>query len=169
MKPYQTWAAAVATAILALAASPSLAQNQHAHGANDAAPAISPQEHAFGQQGNPTQVWRTLTVEMTDSMRFKPAEISIQQGETVRFIVRNAGALKHEMVLGTLASLKEHGQMMGQQTGMSHDAPYMVHVDPGQSQELIWHFTKAGQFQFGCLVAGHFEAGMAGKITVNKR
>jgi uncharacterized cupredoxin-like copper-binding protein len=32
--------------------------------------------------------------------------------------------------------------------------------------ELVWRLTKSGSFSFGCLVPGHFEAGMAGKITV---
>jgi uncharacterized cupredoxin-like copper-binding protein len=42
----------------------------------------------------------------------------------------------------------------------------MVHLAPGQSGEVIWQFTEPGEFHFGCLVPGHFEAGMKGRIRV---
>jgi uncharacterized cupredoxin-like copper-binding protein len=31
---------------------------------------------------------------------------------------------------------------------------------------VIWQFTPPGEFHFGCLVPGHFEAGTKGCITV---
>jgi uncharacterized cupredoxin-like copper-binding protein len=49
---------------------------------------------------------------------------------------------------------------------MEHDEPYMSHVAPGKTETMIWQFTKAGEFYFGCLVPGHFEAGMIGGIRV---
>lgn len=49
---------------------------------------------------------------------------------------------------------------------LAHDEPYMVHVAPGKAGEIGWRFDKAGTFHFGCLVPGHFEAGMVGKVTV---
>ena len=42
----------------------------------------------------------------------------------------------------------------------------MAHVDPGKEAVMGWQFTKAGVFDFGCLVPGHYEGGMKGKITV---
>jgi len=39
-------------------------------------------------------------------------------------------------------------------------------VAPGKTGTLVWQFTNAGEFNYGCLVPGHFEAGMVGKISV---
>jgi uncharacterized cupredoxin-like copper-binding protein len=99
-------------------------------------------------------------------MRFAPAELTIKQGETIRFRVKNSGKVMHEMVLGTMEELKEHAETMRKQPGMAHDESSMVHVAPGKTQTLVWQFTEAGEFHYGCLVPGHFEAGMVGKVTV---
>ena len=72
----------------------------------------------------------------------------------------------HEMVLGTMQDLKEHAEMMKKHPGMQHDEPYMVHVAPGKTRTLVWQFTNAGEFHYGCLIPGHFEAGMVGRIRV---
>jgi uncharacterized cupredoxin-like copper-binding protein len=99
-------------------------------------------------------------------MRYTPAAINVRQGETVRLIVRNRGQVMHELVLGTLAELKEHAEWMKKHPGMQHDEPYMAHVGPGESGEIVWQFTQPGEFYFGCLIPGHFEAGMIGRIVV---
>ena len=72
----------------------------------------------------------------------------------------------HEMVLGTMDELKKHAELMKKHPGMEHDEPYMAHVAPGKKGEIVWQFTKAGEFFYGCLIPGHFEAGMIGKVTV---
>ena len=72
----------------------------------------------------------------------------------------------HEFVLGSMKDLKEHAAVMKKHPGMEHDEPYMAHVAPGKTQSIIWQFTKLGEFNFGCLIPGHFEAGMIGKVTV---
>jgi uncharacterized cupredoxin-like copper-binding protein len=102
-------------------------------------------------------------------MRFTPSDLAIRQGETIRFVVSNKGKVMHEMVLGSPAELKAHGEMMAKHPGMEHDEPYMAHVKPGQTQRMVWHFTRAGDFNFGCLAPGHFQAGMIGKIKVSAR
>lgn len=38
----------------------------------------------------------------------------------------------------------------------------MAHVKPGEAGEIIWQFSKAGEYVFACLMPGHLEAGMAG-------
>ena len=121
---------------------------------------------ALGKPGDPGKVSRSIEVEMNDDMRFKPDSIRVKQGETIRFIVRNTGKVKHEMVLGTIKELKEHAGMMRKFPGMAHADPNQVSVDPGMTGELVWQFTKAGTFDFACLVPGHFEAGMVGKVRV---
>jgi len=130
--------------------------------------AILAEEKSFGREGDPGKVSRTIAVDMGDTLRFAPGEISVKHGETIRFVVKNSGKLMHEMVLGTIAELKEHAQLMQKHPEMEHDEPYMAHVQPGKSADMVWQFTKTGEFHYGCLVPGHFEAGMIGKIVVRR-
>lgn len=119
-----------------------------------------------GRPGQATQVTRTVTVDMTDDMRFNPSQITVKQGETIRFVVRNSGKIKHEMVLGTTEELKEHYNMMMKMPGMGHADAKQVVVDPGKQGELIWRFTRTGKVDFACLQPGHYDAGMKGLVTV---
>ena len=139
----------------------------HAHAQHGHAATAAPTEQTpFGIAGDARKVQRTITLRMGDDMRFAPSHITVKRGETVRLRVLNQGQVMHEIVLGTPGSLSEHAQMMQQHPGMDHDAPHMAHVAPGQKGELVWQFNRAGEFDFACLVAGHFEAGMKGSITV---
>jgi uncharacterized cupredoxin-like copper-binding protein len=124
------------------------------------------EEMAFGRQGDPHKVTRTIQVQMNDKMRFVPAEITVRQGETVRFVAANKGAVLHEMVLGTPQDLARHAALMKKFPGMEHDEPSMTHVKPGGTGEIVWQFTRPGEFQFACLLPGHFDAGMVGRIVV---
>ena len=141
-----------------------------AHG--DAAPAAkqkrtgSPEQTAFGREGDTARATRTIKVDMNDTMRFSPDTIQIRRGSVVRFEVTNSGKVMHEMVLGTMKELKEHAELMRKHPGMEHDAPYMAHVAPGKTESIVWEFTKFGEFYYDCLIPGHFEAGMIGKIIV---
>ena len=137
--------------------------------AKSARKAISTEEKAFGREGDPKKVSRTVTVDMSDKMRFSPASLTVRQGETVRFVVKNSGKVMHEMVLGTMQELKEHAELMKKHPGMEHDEPYMAHVAPGKTARVVWQFTKPGEFYYGCLVPGHFDAGMLGKINITTR
>ena len=103
---------------------------------------------------------------MNDSMRFTPDAITIKQGETIRFVVKNQGKQLHEMVIGTKKELDAHAALMVKFPKMEHDEPYMAHVGAGKSQNLVWTFNRAGEFDFACLIAGHYQAGMVGKISV---
>lgn len=124
-------------------------------------------ERAFGQKGDPKKVSRTIDLDMSDAMRFAPAELAVKQGETVRFRLKNSGKVMHEMVLGTMQDLKKHAQAMRKESGMDHHGEAgMVHVAPGRSGSLVWQFTRPGEFNYACLVPGHFEAGMVGTIKV---
>ncbi len=123
----------------------------------------------FGRPADPKKAQRMVRVEMTDQMRFSPVEIAVQRGETIRFEVINKGKLEHELVLGTLAGLKQHLEHMKQHAGAAHeegDKRNEVEVAPGKRGIIGWQFTKAGEFYYGCLVPGHFEAGMIGKVLV---
>lgn len=109
---------------------------------------------------------RTIEVSMDDRMRFLPAKIEVAAGETVRFIVRNQGSLAHEMVLGTLAELQAHAAHMRAHPEMRHVEENAVSLAPQQQGELLWTFSEPGVVDFACLLPGHFEAGMAGRVEV---
>jgi len=138
----------------------------HGNEASPSGPNLTMTRTAFGQTGDPTKVSRTVRVGMADTMRFDPAQLTIKQGETVRFVIRNHGKVMHELVLGTAAALAEHAEVMKRHPGMEHEEPYMAHVSPGKTGEIVWLFTQPGEFNYGCLVPGHFEAGMVGTIRV---
>ena len=136
--------------------------------AKKAGPVIKEQKE-WGIAGDAKAVTRTITLTMTDSMRFTPDKIDVKQGETIKFEIKNAGAMLHELVIGAKKDLDEHAAMMVKFPGMEHDEPYMAHVAPGKTGQIIWTFNKPGSFDFACLNAGHYQAGMVGKITVLPR
>lgn len=154
MKSLQT-AAAVAALVIAGAAA---AAEKHGGPGDEAA--------SIGEPGKAADATRTVVVEMADTMRFTPAMIDVDQGETVRFIVKNTGRIEHEMVLGTPQELKEHYAMMLKMPGMVHHEDNMVSVAPGKSAEIVWHFTRDRVVDFACLQPGHYAAGMKGQIRV---
>ena len=158
----------VVVAVLVAAAGGAFAHEGAKHSKKPAAP-ISTEETAFGREGDPKKATRTVNVDMSDEMRFTPSELTIKQGETVRFRVKNSGQTMHEMVLGTMQDLKEHAETMRKNPGMEHGDPYMTHVAPGKTETMVWQFTKPGEFHYGCLIPGHFEAGMIGRIRVNPK
>jgi len=121
---------------------------------------------AMGQAGDPAKVSRTIEVTMVDTMRFTPDKIKVKAGETVRFFVRNTGKIQHEMVIASMNELKEHAEMMRKMPGMQRAEPNMITLGPGQRGGIVWQFDKAGAVDFACLVPGHMEAGMVGKVEV---
>lgn len=155
---WQRFIAALAALIIAGAAA---AAGEHGgHGGQE------DKRSSLGEPGKASEVKRTIAVEMADTMRFKPEMIDVQQGETIRFVVRNSGRLKHEMVLGTPKDLKAHYAMMLKMPEMEHDEENMVTVEPGKTGEIIWRFTRARVVDFGCLQPGHYGAGMKGQVRV---
>jgi uncharacterized cupredoxin-like copper-binding protein/Cu/Ag efflux protein CusF len=120
----------------------------------------------FGDPGMAGVADRTIAVTMSDEMRFTPDRIAVRQDETVRFIVRNAGTIRHEMMIGTVEELKQHAKLMQQFPEMEHEDENAVTVDPGQQGEIVWTFSLPGTFAFACLMPGHYEAGMKGEIAV---
>jgi len=134
-----------------------LAAGSHAGGHGD---------DAVGKPGVPAKVTRTVNIDMKDDMRFHSSVFTVKQGETIRFVAKNSGKVKHEMVLGTQKDLMDHAEEMKKNPEMEHAEPNMVTVDPGKTGEIIWQFTKAGKVDFACLQPGHFDAGMKGLVNV---
>ena len=156
----KTWLTLVAAAVLAWGA--------HAHeGAAHPAPGpVVKEQKPWGIAGDAKAARRTIDIVMTDNMRFSPDRLEVREGETVRLRVRNAGQLMHELVIGTREELQAHAELMRRFPDMEHDEPYMTHVKPGARGELVWNFNRPGEFEFACLIAGHFEAGMVGTVKV---
>ncbi|WP_150306312.1 cupredoxin domain-containing protein [Pseudomonas saliphila] len=138
----------------------------HAPGSNGERPSMPPEQTAWGIGADEAAVDREVVIRMDDKMRFYPDHLDVAEGETLKLVIHNDGQLLHELVLGTQEELEEHAEMMEQFPNMEHDAPYMAHVDPGQSQSIIWTFNRAGRVEFACLLPGHFQAGMKGGVQV---
>jgi len=154
---------------LAFAILMGLALPSHAHGTDahvGKTQAVTKEQKPWGIAGDRKRVKRTVEIRMLDTMRFEPDTIDIRQGETLRLVVRNTGGVLHELVIGTKQELDEHAALMAKFPNMEHDEPYMSHVAPGKTGELVWDFNRAGNFSFACLIPGHYEAGMIGKINV---
>lgn len=133
----------------------------HGHGATE--------ETAYGKPGDPKARSRAVTItmrEMDGKMVFIPNIIEVKRGEQVRFMMRNSGMLDHELVLATLEENLKHAIEMQKNPDMEHDDPNAKRLAPNKSGEIIWQFTKAGEFDFSCLIPGHREAGMTGKVVV---
>ena len=121
---------------------------------------------AIGKAGNPKKISRTVKIVASDNMRYAPDKINVKEGETIRFVVKNTGKLKHEMVLGTRKELIEHAALMQKFPEMEHADANMLSLLPGKTGEIVWQFTHSGTVDFACLQPGHMEAGMVGKVAV---
>lgn len=157
------------SALATLLVAPRLAWSHgNAAHASTAAP-VAKEQMDWGIAGDAQSVQRTIRIRMSDTMRFTPERIEIRQGETVRLVLKNEGRLLHEFVLGTKKQLDEHAALMLKFPDMEHQAPYMAHVPAGQSGQIVWRFNRAGEFDFACLIAGHYQAGMVGKLRVTAK
>ena len=161
MKFAKTFSTILVAASFAVISTGALASGSHGGGHSE--------ETAIGKAGVATKNTRTVTVEMADNMRYTPSEIQVKKGETVRFVVKNVGKVRHELSLGTEKELLEHLEQMKKNPGMEHDEPSKITLDAGKQGEIVWQFTKAGTVNFACLMPGHFEAGMKGQVKVGAK
>ncbi len=140
-----------------------LGSHGHSHAAEDDHGHDAPASGLIAQV-----VGRSIDIRMDDSMRFSPDTLQVKAGETVRLVVHNAGRLEHELVLGSDAQIREHAEAMKKGTDHSHShaGGAAISVAPGQTGELVVTFAQAGEVQMACLIPGHHEAGMRGKVQV---
>ncbi len=135
-----------------------------------AASAHGDEKHfAAGKPGNPDEKSRTVEIVMKEgdgTMAFAPDRVEVKRGEQIRFVIKNAGELKHEFMLATLKENAKHGKLMEKFPDMEHADPNGKTLEAGKSAEMLWKFTKAGTFEFACLVPGHHQAGMHGLVVV---
>lgn len=139
--------------------------DQHGQGPRE----LVREQKPWGIAAAPREARRTVEIRMTDDMRFSPAHITVREGETLRLRAVNRGQVMHEIVIGTREELQTHAELMQKHPDMEHDEPYMAHVPPGQRGDIVWTFNRPGDFEFACLIPGHFEAGMRGTIRVTPK
>lgn len=152
------------TFVGALLVLPAIAAPGREHGAGHVHEGV-----AYGSPGDPGKPARIVQVVMREEdgrMLFLPDVVRIKRGEQVRFLLRNNGAIEHEFVIGTLEENLRHQQEMQDNAGMLHDEPNARRVAAKATGEVIWRFTKDGEFDYSCLIPGHREAGMFGRIVV---
>ena len=152
----------IATSALLVTAGAAFSHKNH----NPSNAPVVKEQKDWGIAGDTKAVRRTVTVTMSDQMRFAPDNFTVKQGDTVRLVIKNKGQLMHELVIGTPQELEAHAAMMVKFPDMEHDEPYMAHVPPGGSGQLVWTFNRPGEFKFACLIAGHYQTGMTGQIVV---
>jgi len=144
----------IGIALFAFTAAPALGHEQHGHAT-----------YSAGEPGNPKKPSRTIEVTMSE-MEFTPSRIEVKRGEQIRFIVRNAGTEDHEFLLASTEDNLKHAEAMKKNPKMEHDDPNGVRLAPKKSAEILWKFTKAGTFEYSCLIPDHRDYGMTGRITV---
>jgi uncharacterized cupredoxin-like copper-binding protein len=133
----------------------------HAHDERDS--------FSAGAPGDPKKPSRTVKVAMREEgtkMMFAPARIMVRKGEQIRFVLDNDGLKNHEFVLATPAENREHAEFMKRFPDMEHDDPNGKRLAPYNRGEILWRFTKAGHFEFACLIPGHYKVGMHGTVIV---
>ena len=125
---------------------------------------------AIGRPGDVASATRTVELRMIETedgeMKFEPATLEFAEGETVRLVFLNAGKFEHEVVIDSSDKIVEHKALMEEFPEMEHDDPNPVRLEPGQTGEIVWTFSKAGQFEFACLIPGHYDMGMHGPVIV---
>ena len=125
--------------------------------------------YAAGTPGDPAKPFRVVNLNMTEgsgTMAFDPAEVDVKNGEQVKFILKNAGTMDHEFFLDSFEHNAAHKIEMQKNPEMEHDEPNAQRLTPGKQIEILWKFSKAGTYEFACLIPGHYEAGMHGKVVV---
>mgnify|MGYP000865170992 FL=1 len=143
---------AAAFALLPMLSNRSAAHDNHA-------------SYSAGEPGDPKKPFREIVVEMGDRF-YKPKAIEVKRGEQVRFVIRNDGHEDHEFLLDSTEANLKHAEVMKKNPGMEHAEPNGIQLAPNKSGEIVWKFTKAGTFEFSCLIEGHREDGMTGIVVV---
>jgi|UPI00041A960C uncharacterized cupredoxin-like copper-binding protein len=125
--------------------------------------------YSAGEPGDPKKPARVVQVTMNETdgkMVFVPEKVDVKKGEQVKFVLRNNGELDHEFILATTAENLKHAEAMKKNPDMEHDDPNGKRLAPKKTGEILWKFDTAGEFEYACLIPGHREGGMVGKVVV---
>jgi uncharacterized cupredoxin-like copper-binding protein len=124
---------------------------------------------AAGEPGDPNKPFRVVEITLIDGpgmMAYSPDKIEVRKGEQIKFVLKNTGYLAHEFLLDSLENNAKHKIEMEKNPEMEHDDPNGKRLEPSKSADILWRFTKAGTFEFACLIPGHYETGMKGLVFV---
>ncbi|MBL0373569.1 cupredoxin family protein [Rhizobium sp. KVB221] len=160
----QLWTTALALSLLSATA----LAHDHQHG-------VAPvqDEVMLGVPGDASDVSETVVISMKETpeggMLFEPAIVSAKAGETLRLLLRNNGETDHEFILAGPEELEEHREMMKEFPDMHHEDANSIRLAPGSSGEIIWKFGQSGSIDFACLIPGHYEAGMHGRVDIGAK
>lgn len=77
---------------------------------------------------------------------FEPATLDLVAGEPVNIVLVNEGLLPHELGIKELE--------------------FHAHAEAGETVTVGFTPEETGEFEFGCYIAGHYEAGMFGEATI---
>jgi uncharacterized cupredoxin-like copper-binding protein len=116
---------------------------------------VGPDVPAVGTTDNP----RLIEISMDDTLKFMPMEIPVTQGETVRFLLTNAGEVTHEFAVGPKDKVDAD----------EVDGVLVVEADEitvHKLKTIDYTFDGTGPYGFACHEPGHFEAGMKGDIVL---
>ena len=118
-------------------------------------------------QGNAS---RTVRVTMRDDFSYEPKRIEVAGGETIRFVVFNAGSNRHEFLMGDANKQEEYEREMREGGHEKHGRDTSgVNVEPGAEKSFV--FTVPGgerKLLFGCHEPGHYQAGMRGEFVYTR-
>lgn len=147
------------------------AEHEHEHGMveHEHGHEHGTEGYSAGEPGSPQEPSREIRVTLEErdgKMLFVPDHIGVRKGEQIKFVLSNKGELEHEFVLATAGENREHAEAMKKNPEMAHQEPNARRLAPKQNDEILWKFTKPGEFQYACLIPGHLEAGMFGTVEV---
>ncbi len=133
----------------------------------DASAAMSqPMTSASAAPGPLRQPDHTVLLSTTDQLRFTSDSVTVHAGDTVAFVVTNAGTVAHDFVIGDESVQQAHERQMA--AGASDDMAGGSSIDlpSATTTTLVYTFDRPGTLLFACHVPGHYAAGMLGTITV---
>jgi plastocyanin len=139
---------------LVLPVAGTLAASSMAQEVSSATPAASP---AASPVASPVAV---VTVKMTSQLRFEPAEVMIQRGETISWV--NASPIPH-----TTTGDPEKNPVKKTRPQLARLPPGAEPWDSallGEGQSFSHTFTVVGEYKYFCIP--HVLSGMLGTITV---
>jgi len=116
---------------------------------------VGPGAPTVGTKDDPRIVW----LNMDDTLKFMPDSVTVQQGETIRFVLTNSGTVVHEFQVGVAD--KVAADEVDGVTNVEKDE-----LDQGSTHAVDYTFDGPGPYAFACHEPGHYEAGMRGTIVL---
>jgi len=104
-----------------------------------------------------------LKVEMSE-FSFAPSSFMVPAGEEITLELKNSGSIKHDFII-----LKEGITVNGRFDSEKRQDDIYFHAALDSDKTDTFTFTAPtgeGEYQVICGIAGHFQAGMTGKLTV---